>query len=276
MRELLLRTYWRMAGVILPEARHSEFVYEEVVHDHTASHLRRLDVGCGRYLIPPWRRENAMPLPELSRSLVGVDPDLAALADNREVPVRCAGFANNLPFADESFDLVTANMVVEHLREPVVEFREVARVLKPGGVFVFHTPNARGYPTLLARALPEVIKKRVVRMVDGRPADEVYPAYYRANTRRSLEALARSSGFTIVELRHSLTAALAAAILPIALIELLVMRLLSRRRFESLRPTIVGVMRKQPALTRTDRPRDSTRHISARSPEPAALSADEG
>ena len=273
MRELLLRTYWRMAGVIVPEARHSEFLYEEVVHEHTAADQMRLDVGCGRYLVPPWRRDNRAPLFDLPRAMFGIDPDFVALAENREVPFRCAGIADHLPFADESFDLVTANMVVEHLRDPLVEFREIARVLRPGGLFVFHTPNARGYPTLLARALPEIIKKRVVRVVDGRPEDEVYPAYYRANTRQSLEALARTSGFTIVELRHSLTAALAAAILPIALVELLVMRLLLRQRFESLRPTIVGVMRKQPASERTDR--GSHRQISARPPEPVALSANQ-
>ena len=274
MRELLLRTYWRIAGRLVPEARHSEFVYEEVIHEHSAPDQTRLDVGCGRYLIPPWRRDNPAPLFDLPRAMFGVDPDCVALAENREVPFRCAGLADNLPFADESFDLVTANMVVEHLPDPLVEFHEIARVLRPGGVFVFHTPNARGYPTVLARALPEIIKKRVVRVVDGRPEDEVYPTYYRANTRASLESLARTSGFTIVELRHSLTAALAAAILPIALLELLVMRLLLRQRFESWRPTIVGVMRKQPAPARTDRERDSAGQRSARAPEPAALSAD--
>jgi SAM-dependent methyltransferase len=157
MRELLLRTYWRIAGVVVPEALPSEFTYEEVVHEHTAPDQARLDVGCGRYLIPPWRRDNPTPLFDLPRAMFGVDPDVVALAENREVPFRCAGLADNLPFADESFDLVTANMVVEHLRDPLVEFREIARVLRPGGIFVFHTPNARGYPTLLARALPEVI-----------------------------------------------------------------------------------------------------------------------
>lgn len=50
--------------------------------------------------------------------------------------------ADPLPFPDGSFDLVVCNAVVEHLHGiHKLLFQEVRRVLAPGGVFVFTTPN---------------------------------------------------------------------------------------------------------------------------------------
>ncbi|MFC1762297.1 class I SAM-dependent methyltransferase [Planctomycetota bacterium] len=46
-----------------------------------------------------------------------------------------------LPFRDETFDLVCALDVMEHVLEPMKVLREVERVLKPGGLFIFNSPN---------------------------------------------------------------------------------------------------------------------------------------
>ena len=45
--------------------------------------------------------------------------------------------AEQLPFEADSFDIVVANFVVHHLARPETVFREVNRVLKPGGRFAF-------------------------------------------------------------------------------------------------------------------------------------------
>ena len=45
--------------------------------------------------------------------------------------------AEQLPFEENSFDAVVANFVVHHLARPETVFREVNRVLKPGGRFAF-------------------------------------------------------------------------------------------------------------------------------------------
>ena len=47
--------------------------------------------------------------------------------------------ARRLPFADGAFDLVVANQLLPWLPEPGETFAEVARVLRPGGVFAFAT-----------------------------------------------------------------------------------------------------------------------------------------
>lgn len=45
------------------------------------------------------------------------------------------------PFADGSIDVVIANQILEHTKEVFWIFHQVARVLKPGGHFIFGVPN---------------------------------------------------------------------------------------------------------------------------------------
>lgn len=46
-----------------------------------------------------------------------------------------------LPFENESFDLILMTEVLEHLESHIRVIHEVARILKPGGYFIFTTPN---------------------------------------------------------------------------------------------------------------------------------------
>src|ERR1017187_884678 len=58
------------------------------------------------------------------------------------------------PFADRSFDACLSNYVLEHVRNPEDHFAEVFRVLKPGGVYCFRTPNRWHYVALASSLLP--------------------------------------------------------------------------------------------------------------------------
>lgn len=57
--------------------------------------------------------------------------------------VQAAG--ENLPFPNESFDLILSHEVIEHVQDDRVAVREMVRTLKPGGRIVLFCPN-RGYP----------------------------------------------------------------------------------------------------------------------------------
>lgn len=48
---------------------------------------------------------------------------------------------NQLPYQENSFDVVTATEVIEHLENPRLFLRDINRVLKPGGLCVLSTPN---------------------------------------------------------------------------------------------------------------------------------------
>src|SRR4030095_86368 len=120
---------------------HSQTLYEKVLHSHVTPETKWLDLGCGHHVLPVWREEEERRLVAGCGMLVGMDYDLPSLKKHRSISLRVRGNINRLPFPDSFFDLVTANMVVEHLADPVEQFCEINRVLKPGGRFLFHTPN---------------------------------------------------------------------------------------------------------------------------------------
>lgn len=53
------------------------------------------------------------------------------------------------PFADGLFDVVVLQEVIEHLENIPLVFREVRRLLKPGGCFIFSTPNMLNWTSRL-------------------------------------------------------------------------------------------------------------------------------
>jgi SAM-dependent methyltransferase len=244
LRQSMLKVYWGMRGVIAPGLRYSQELYEEVLKRHVGAETDWLDLGCGHQLLPSWRAEEERRLAARCRSLVGLDYDFEALKAHPNIRRRVRGDMSRLPFASESFDLVTANMVVEHLSEPDVQFREVSRVLRPGGLFLFHTPSAHGYPTVLARYVPRAPKLALVRLLEGRKAEDVYPAYYRANTRRRIEELSRATGMELAELKMLVTDAMFNSVPPLAAFELAWIRLLMTEPLKPLRTNVIAVMRK--------------------------------
>ena len=149
-----------------------------------------------------------------------------------------------MPFRDSSFALVTMNMVVEHLANPTEQFREVFRVLAPGGLLVLHTPNARGYATLLSRFFPDRVKSFLAHLLEGRPEDDVFPTFFRANTPEAIRAAADGAGLTVKELELVCTDAVLAYVPPLFLPELLFIRLLQIRPFARYRSNILAVLKR--------------------------------
>lgn len=85
--------------------------------------------------------------------VVGVDVSPRAIdaarqraPDGRPEFVLTSGF--ELPFPDDTFDLVTSFQVLEHVPDPLAYLREIERVARPGGTVILATPNAatRLYP----------------------------------------------------------------------------------------------------------------------------------
>jgi SAM-dependent methyltransferase len=136
-------------------------------------------------------------------------------------------------------------MVVEHLNDPVRQFSEVARVLQPGGVFLFHTPNLHSYVTLIARLLPYRVKKIIARVIDGRVEEDVYPTYYRANTTKMIRDITARAGLEVMAMHFTMSAPIFTIIPPLAAIELLYLRQLMRRpKLTPYRQTLICVLQR--------------------------------
>jgi SAM-dependent methyltransferase len=74
----------------------------------------------------------------------------AAVARDRGINAVEADLEEGLPFDDESFDLISANQVIEHLRGTDLFLAEIRRVLKPGGVACVSTNNLSSWHNVIA------------------------------------------------------------------------------------------------------------------------------
>lgn len=250
MRRKLFEIYWKIRSVITPTLRHSQSIYEDVLKSHVKQEMKWLDLGCGHQLLPFWREEEEERLVASCGMVVGMDYDLPSLIKHRTISLRVRGDINTLPFKDSYFDLVTANMVVEHLAAPANQFREINRILKPGGTFLFHTPNAVGYPSIMTKLTPENLKHKLIYLLDGRKEEDVFETHYKANTRNQITSLAGMTGFEVRKIKMTVSDAVFALVPPVAIPELVYIRMLMMRRFETWRPDIIATLRKNgPAFT---------------------------
>jgi SAM-dependent methyltransferase len=244
LRSSLFKVYWRMRRTIAPTLRYSQYTYEESLRRHLKGRTRWIDIGCGHSILPTWRATEEKQLVEQCKVLVGIDYDMASLKQHPTIHWRVRGDVTKLPFQPGSFDLVTANMVVEHLDRPEEQFQEIGRLLKPRGLFLFHTPNAMGYGVMMGRLLPDGLKRRLALLLQGRKEEDVFETYYRANTESRIRALAEASGFRVAEVDIFVADAIFAMIPPIAAVELLWLRLLMTRPFRPFRTNIITVLQK--------------------------------
>ena len=245
-RKSLFNLYAKMERLVVPKLKYSQYVYEEVLTAVVGNNLKWLDLGCGHQVLPSWRCEQEKGLVEKAGLVVGIDADLPSVEKHRSIHLKAVGNISALPFKTSTFDLVTANMVVEHLDNPAVQFQEVSRVLKTGGLFIFHTPNARGYSTILARLLPEGLKPGLIRVLQGRPDEDVFKTRYRVNSETDIARLAETNAFETVKVRSIVTSAQFVVVPPLALLELLWIRLLLTKPFRQLRTNLIVTLKKRP------------------------------
>ncbi len=156
---------------------------------------RLLDVGCGPGTITAGLARAVAPGP-----VIGLDAAAAVLEQAQAHAVEQAianvefvcGDVYALDFADESFDVVYANQLLQHLTEPVRAIQEMRRVLKRGGLLAARDAD---YATMSPwPKFPEFDDwNRLYHAVAYRNGAE-------PDAGRQLLHWARSAGFTEVEL----------------------------------------------------------------------------
>jgi ubiquinone/menaquinone biosynthesis C-methylase UbiE len=246
-RKALYQFYLAMQKILAPGLNHSQCDYKKMLRAYIRENSRWLDLGCGQEILPGWlpsSHEEQNALVKRSKMIVGLDHDYVTLQKQKYIKHLAAGDIQNLPFRDGSLNLVTANMVVEHLKEPDKALAEVYRILEPNGCLIFHTPNVLNYATLAGILVPVKIRKRVVEFLEDREEADIFPVYYRMNSPKTIKNLASSNGFNIIELKVVESSAYTFMLGPIVLIELLIIRILRFKPFACLRSNIIAVFQK--------------------------------
>jgi ubiquinone/menaquinone biosynthesis C-methylase UbiE len=241
MNQRMRKLYWWLEKLINPGAESSQYVYERSLRKRVSPLTVWLDAGCGTSIMPLWIPRQ-LDLVGMARMIFGMDPLLNALESNKQIDHRVAGKLENLPFSSESLNLVSANMVIEHVEDPDEVLSEIRRVLVPGGRFVFHTPNKSHYLVFIASLLPQWFKDRFVRTTESRTP---FPAFYRLNTVKQIKRLADSSGFVIEELQCTDTSSVSYMYFgPFLILILLYGRLLRLERLNQWRSNLIVVLKK--------------------------------
>lgn len=101
-----------------------------------------LDIGCGKGGLLNYLSSIGY------KNLHGIDRDVISIteAKNASKTVNfCVGEAEDIPFADSTFDVVVLDQVLEHLHWPLNAVGEIYRVLKDDGIFVVGVPDVDRY-----------------------------------------------------------------------------------------------------------------------------------
>ena len=125
-----------------------------------------LDLGCGDGVLMRVILEHVGP-----RDIVGVDPDEHEIALAEQLGVYAQLFAvpgQSIPLPSGNLDWVFSNSVLEHIDEIDGVLREVSRVLRPGGVFLFTVPASGFHAALRGPMLPWVRRQAYLEYLDRR------------------------------------------------------------------------------------------------------------
>jgi 2-polyprenyl-6-hydroxyphenyl methylase/3-demethylubiquinone-9 3-methyltransferase len=180
-------------ALLRAESRHrNPWIADEITRTFGPAPCRVLDLGCGGGFLSNY-------LAERGHAVTGVDTTAENLAVARandrsrtatyELADACA-----LPYGRNSFDVVCAMDLLEHVEEPARVIAEASRVLAPGGLFVFHTFNRTWQAKL-------IVIKGVEWFVRNAPRDlHVFRLFV---TPDELRAMCHASGLEPLEIRGS-------------------------------------------------------------------------
>jgi SAM-dependent methyltransferase len=242
---------WRAQTLLCPGLPWNQERYGNLLLSYldAAPKCRWLEAGCGRRILPYELLALERSAIEKASLVVGADMDERSLAGNRSLDRRACASLAQLPFADESFDVVGCNMVTEHLSDPSRCLSELTRVLTRDGVVLIHTPNLHNYMVFLNHLFGKILPRswilKLIRYSEDRTEDDVFPTFYRMNSAPELRRLARNLGLRI-ELEEFLPSPqpFFNFFLPLAVIQLLLIRVMTLKPFQGFQSTILVVLRK--------------------------------
>ncbi len=201
--------------------------------------LQVFDAGCGNgnYVIDENRKKIGW--------AIGLDVSQEFVEKNVCLDEIIVGSLESIPLQDSSIDVCVSLWVLEHIENPKKVFSEIARILKPGGYFLFATPNKNFWLLKLAQivksnAVNHIINKRLF----GRNSEDIFKTYYLANKVPDLEGLLPED-IKGVELRYNFDPSYTSFNKATNMLTMLTHKFFSKLGFKFTYPHIIGVLQKR-------------------------------
>jgi SAM-dependent methyltransferase len=169
---------------------HPYAIFEDLVKCHLAPGKTLLDAGCG-HGAPVLRK-----FVGAAKELIGID-----LVDFDQPVSGVTLLKRNLAntqLPDESVDVIMSRSVMEHIADPVATYREMSRLLRPSGHFIFLTANMWDYASIIAKVVPNRYHPWIVARTQGRDERDTFPVQYKTNTRRAVMRYASGAGLDVM------------------------------------------------------------------------------
>jgi SAM-dependent methyltransferase len=176
----------------------------------------------------------------------GVDPSPEVL-ENDALTGATVSEDGSFPYPNGSFDACVSHWVLEHVSDPTAHLREVHRVLRPQGIYLFRTVSRLHYVSLVASVTPYRLHKQFANRLRRLPnTAHPWPTKYSMNSGRRLRHLAAQTGFGVEHLRFvEKEPSYGMASRPLFLAFMAYERLVnSTPRLAGLRSNIFGVLRR--------------------------------
>jgi SAM-dependent methyltransferase len=244
-------SYYWLKDRIDPQREYTQLTYARLIDSVLTQQTRWLDAGGGHQILEVTAPDLELAMVRRVRLTVCCDRVVDAIAKHRSIRAGVGATLDHLPLRRASLDLITLNNVAEHLEHPREVLSEFARVLAPGGRVIIHTPNVASYPVRIAevgrRILPKPFIMKLIRYMDFREEEDVFPTFYRVNTERDLKASAAGAGLLFEELVFAPARPLFYFFAPLCAAELAASRAMIRMGAERLAASVMlAVFRKPP------------------------------
>ena len=244
-------SYYWLKDRIDPDREYTQLTYARLISAVLTPQTRWLDAGGGHQIFEVATPEMELEMVRRVKLAVSCDRVVDAIAKHRSIRLGVGATLDDLPFRSQSLDLITLNNVAEHLERPREVLAEFARVLAPGGRLIIHTPNVASYAVRFAEAGRRILPKRfvmkLIRYMDFREEEDVFPTFYRANTCAELEAAASQAGLSSEKMQLALARPLFYFVAPLSAAQLAVDRVMMRIGAERFAATVILAVFRKPA-----------------------------
>lgn len=163
--------------------------YEDAISGVLKPESVILDLGCGKKsIMANYKGKN--------RLSIGMDISLKAIKLNNAFNNLIVGSSEYLPFKNESFDIITSQWMMEHIRFPEKVIKEVYRVLKLGGSIIVATNSRYHLMMFLSAILPLRLRDNLkTKILPSYIEEDTFPTYYRFNSLNHIHKMLLKKGF---------------------------------------------------------------------------------